>query len=345
MPRLWPSPAPWCPAARPQSLWRKVRFTVRGLPSPWDSLGAGHRKVLGEAQPSRWGHSWVPCKPSLLSLSLGVPSGCRGHHPSLCSQPLGGPFQPRTLGLIPTHTHTPAPLLLPSPTLLPPGPKTTSEAAWGYRPDPAPTSPGPRAVCVCVPTLAPCQGQVPGGTLPGRVRSPSLLIVHFKALLKEGPRQELVSPRGLRTRRDRSDLGPRWARCLLLRPPLGTWPALGPSWKIPRAHSETRAAQASLVPRSALPRAGAVRASLPTSTTPALLLTMASVPDRWLPQAQGRALGNLVATAPHSMTWPSEEAGAGRSESGSASLEDCPKGQKGVGTRWQRLAQQRHSQW
>lgn len=165
MPRLWPSPAPWCPAARPQSLWRKVRFAVRGLPSPWDGLGAGHRKVLGEAQPSRWGHSWVPCKPSLLSLSLGVPSGCRGHHPSLCSQPLGGPFQPRTLGLIPTHTHTPAPLLLPSPTLLPPGPKTTSEAAWGYRPDPAPTSPGPRAVCVCVcvyPPWLPARARCPG---------------------------------------------------------------------------------------------------------------------------------------------------------------------------------------
>lgn len=40
------------------------------------------------------------------------------------------------------------------------------------------------------------------------------------SLPKEGPWQELISPRGLRVRWERSLSGPRWARgCFLLRPP------------------------------------------------------------------------------------------------------------------------------
>lgn len=299
VPRIWPPLASQCQAARPQSLWRKFWFAVpegqgppRRLPTPWDCLGAGHRKVLREAQPSRWGYSWVLPGALQAIAPFSEPSGpqwMQGPSPRPLLPAPGGPFLPRTPGLIPTHTHMPAPLLL-SPTLLPP---VTRSLRWRKLHQRLPGATGPTqhppAQALQAGSVCTEPGSLPGpgdqGIWPGHGDDshPALFAAPAFSLCTSRPFSRRDPGRSWSAREvsgwDRSDLGPRWARCLLLRPPLGTQPVLGPSWKIPRARSETRAAQASPVPPCALPRAGAVRASLPTSTTPGLLLTNASVPD------------------------------------------------------------------
>lgn len=158
VPRIWPPLASQCQAARPQSLWRKFWFAVpegrgppRRLPTPWDCLGAGHRKVLREAQPSRWGYSWVLPGALQAIAPFSEPSGPQWmQRPS--PRPLlpapGGPFLPRTPGAdTNAYPHAGPPSPEPHPAT-PSDPKpeveeAASEAAWGYRPDPAPTSPGP----------------------------------------------------------------------------------------------------------------------------------------------------------------------------------------------------------
>lgn len=146
--------------------------------------------------------------------------------------------------------------------------KAASEAAWGCRPDPAPASPQRPGQGV-YPTLAPRQGQVPREILAGHGDDSHPALCTSKHFSRRDPGRSWLAqgvpgtggtgaawaPGG---QEDASFSGPHSDPGLLR----------APSWKIPRAHSETQAAQASDACDAALPGAGAVRASMTTSTPP-----------------------------------------------------------------------------
>lgn len=243
------------------------------------------------------------------------------------------------------------------------------EAARGCRPDhgaqcqPAPGAPGRECTQPWLPARARCPGescQAPAtmATLPSC--RPGFPTVHFKTPLKEGPRQELVSPRGPGARGNRSPPDPRRARgCLRLRLHLQTLTCSGPHpGKSPGPSQEPE------LPRPLwcvwLPPVGQASRRCPCPSqgqssdgrhddirpTPAPPLTGASAPDSCCalqPQAQGRELGwSQLQTARPS---PQRRLGGGdqRVDQLQGGWPQRTKGCRDSG--WLRLAQQGHCRW
>lgn len=191
------------------------------------------------------GGQWAPPtglpgthKPLFPPQILGVPSGCWGHHSGLCSQPLGV-LPTKNSGTDTNACPHPHPPSSQEPHPADPKPEVGEalpEATWGCRPDqqdPAPASLRCPEQGVYS-ALAPCQGQVPRGILPGHgddghlpLCSLGFPIMHLEALLKEGPGSNRLA-QGV-PGWDRSCLNLRWARgCLLFRLHLQTPTCSGP---------------------------------------------------------------------------------------------------------------------